>query len=133
MDQRKVQEGRHLPTASRPVRAEATPTVSVVVVRDPANEPAGDGWRAFLETASEHGVQVVIAGAGDSSSAPTGAKVVYVSLPVGSTTAELRRAGMASSDGDVVVLAGDRSLPDRAWLLRVLERRGDHAGGPEPG
>jgi hypothetical protein len=119
--------GRHLPPGARGLRLADAPTISVVVAscrEVPVLEACLD---ALLPQCREVEAEVVVArvAAAGQLSALTRAypTVRFVSVPREATIAELRAAGMAEAEGDVVALTEDHCMmaPDR---LTELARAG---------
>jgi hypothetical protein len=127
------------PKHSPPGHPADTPTFSVVVTSRGSAEALRGMLAALLPLCAAHGVQAVAVRAGPADDAPALEDVypgvLVLLLPGGTAAGELRAAGMAAADGDVVLLGADDdpALPER--LLHLLRSHGamdPGAGAPLP-
>ena len=89
---------------------------------------------ALLPQCAEHGAELVVAHAGALGDLESAYPAVrFVSAAPGTQLPALRAAGMAATDGDVVVLTEDHCVaaPDWLGLIVAAQRSGvDVVGGP---
>jgi GT2 family glycosyltransferase len=129
-------EERGLPASSRELRLGAAPTISVVVASCRQRALLDACLASLLGQAAAHGAELVVARAGGDGEIeelqrdfPT---VRVVGAPHDATVPELRAAGMAAAEGDIVALTEDHCLVSEDWLAQMLRaQRGgaDVVGG----
>ena len=102
---------RGIASAHRPVRLTGVPTFSVVIASKEARRELEAHLHALLPQCQGLDAEIVVARAGEGlelqslrSNYPT---VRFLSLPRGTSAAELRAAGMAEADGDIVTFLDD--------------------------
>lgn len=130
-------ERRPVAAGHRSVRLGQLPTISVVV----ASRGSLDRLAAVVATlctqrdATERQIELIVvrAALSDPIDDRDGryADVRFVTLPGGATLSQLRSAGVAAAEGDVIVLADDEQIPPADWLARVGHgtRRAPAPGG----
>ena len=117
------------------------PTFSVVIASSGARSWLAACLPRLIEPSVRAGTEVIVARAdipgamSPLSRAYPSARFVWA--PPRATTSELRRAGLAAANGDVVALvddADDRVVPDEQWLEELKWRRssGTETGEGEP-
>ena len=120
-----------MPTGRRAVRLGNRPSVSVVVASRRERSLLEECLQSLLPQAARVGAEIVVARIDDGSEADLKAAypdVVIVTMPEESTIPQLRAAGMAASDGDIVALTEDRWVASDDWLDQLVH---SHEDGPE--
>ena len=114
----------------------SAPTVSVVVASNRSLALLHSTLAALAPQCATPGRELIVARAGEPSEVATIARAFPTArvIPCGtkSTIPELRGAGMAAANGDIVALTEDNCIPDNHWveqLARGVEAGADVVGG----
>ena len=108
----------------------SAPTISVVVASNRSLALLHSTLAALAPQCSGPGTELIVARAGEPSDASTIARAFPTARVVGcsaqSTIPELRGAGMAAANGDIVALTEDNCVPGDDWVAQLA--RGVQAG-----
>jgi GT2 family glycosyltransferase len=117
--------GRHLPPGARGVRHAAAPTISVVVASLGEPEVLEACLDALLPQCRTVDAELVVArraAAGQLDELAIAYPTVrFVAAPSDATTADLRVAGMAEAEGDIVALTEDHRIVAPGWLTQLTQ------------
>jgi GT2 family glycosyltransferase len=115
--------GRHLPPGARGQRLADAPTISVVVASCRKLQVLKTCLDALLGQCGQVGAELVVARAATAGQIkklkrayPT---VRFVAAPSDATIPELRAAGMAEAEGDIVALTEDHCTVAPHWLAEL--------------
>jgi protoporphyrinogen oxidase len=127
-----IDHSRGVATGLRRIRLTAQPSISCVVTSVEAQPELEARLHLLTAECVPNGVEIVVArmGNGDElerlrSAFPT---VRFVSCPAGSSTADLRSAGMAEAEGDIVAMLDGRTEQAGLRLSQLVRlANGDHS------